>query len=124
MSAPFNVGTLFCNHLITPEAKHIIDATLEIKDTCYTGGEMIEICGIQSYNFDLDIKVLIDNLKPLGYIINGMIEYYGDYDGRYDVKDNVVTEIAREDFGLYDATDETLISMLEQRGYTVIKKED
>lgn len=118
-----NTGTLYINKPLTRLYAEIVneilgeyvaqetDALLDFEDWC----EDI---------FEDPIEQIIAALAPAGYVFNGTISYYGDYDGQIIVKDNVVRSLDIQDVGLYNATDETLIRMLEERGYTVTKKEE
>lgn len=116
-------GTLSFNKPLTREAAEIVNEILgedvaQENDSCLDFDEWYE-------NFFEDtIEQMIGALSPDGYVCDGTISYYGDYDGQIIVKDNVVRSLDIQDVGLYNATDETLIRMLEERGYTVTKKED
>lgn len=72
-------------------------------------------------DFDDDIQEMIDLLSPLGYVLNGEVQYYGDYEGKIYVENNKITLRSIEDTGLYEASDAELIQMLNERGYDVIK---
>ena len=52
-----------------------------------------------------------------------MVEYWGDYEGKYYINDNYkVEDVDIAQTGLYEATDEELIKILTERGYTVTKE--
>ena len=72
-------------------------------------------------NFEDDVHDMIDILAPLDYVLNGEVQYYGDYNGKIYIENNKITLRNIEDTGLYEADDLTLIEMLEERGYTVTK---
>lgn len=69
-----------------------------------------------------EIQEMIDLLAPLGYVFDGEVEYYGDFDGKIYVTNNTIKDVDVKDIGLYDATDEELIQILEIRGYEVRKR--
>lgn len=124
MSAPFNYGCIDLNKPITQEVADIIEEVLYLKpDRDFNIGETeITIDDYQGWQLNSDIDELIDRIASFGYILNGVISYYGDdCDGRYDIINNVTEDIPKEEFALHDASDEELISILEDRGYTVIK---
>ena len=65
---------------------------------------------------------LIKLLKPLGYVLNGYVSYYGDYDGAIEIQDNKLTVISSEEMTVRNATDELLINEIKYRGYKVFKE--
>lgn len=69
---------------------------------------------------DDDLRKIQDGLKPHVWL-EGNIAYYGDYDGWIDVKRTGVESGDKSSEDLHYATDETLIAMLENRGYVVTK---
>lgn len=69
-----------------------------------------------------EIKEIVAVLASLGYVCNGEVEYYGDYEGKIYVEHNQVIDVGIEDTGLHEASDETLIQILSERGYIVTKK--
>ena len=69
-----------------------------------------------------EIREIVAVLTSLGYVCNGEVEYYGDYEGKIYVENNQVVDVGIEDTGLHEASDETLIRMLQDRGYTVTKQ--
>lgn len=69
-----------------------------------------------------EIKEIVSVLASLGYVCNGEVEYYGDYEGKIYVEHNQVIDVGIEDTGLHEASDETLIQILSERGYIVTKK--
>ena len=115
-------GTISANKTMT----EVIDI---ITDVLGNGGWYVhdnEICfhEFYGYRFEEYLDDLVNKLKPLGYTLKGSVYSYGDYgDGRYDLDGEEIEYIAEEDFSLHDATDEQLIEILENRGYTVTKKE-
>lgn len=69
-----------------------------------------------------EIKEIVAVLASLGYVCNGEVEYYGDYEGKIYVEQNQVIDVGIEDTGLHEASDETLIQILSERGYIVTRK--
>lgn len=118
-----NSGTVYANKPFTAEALRMLDANknfdhdlLECIDDDYLDiDEWYESC------FEDELCAMVETLTPLGYVFNGKVAYYGDYDGQIIVKDNNVRCVDIEDVGLYNANDNTLISMLNERGYKVFK---
>jgi len=126
MSAPFNYGHINFNKPINQNVADVIEEIFDLKlgRDFDIGGTEITIDYYQSWNLDSDIDKIIKHIAPLGYVLNGCIYYYGDdCDGRYDIINNITEDIPKEEFALHDASDEELISILEGRGYTVIKHE-
>ena len=128
MSAPMNSGTIIANKPFTEEAVAIIEDILGKQSRfSYYGGYALEKANIEFYEYytyDLEefLANIVDRLKPLGFTLTGSVEYFGDWgDGRIDVDGDDMSSLAREDFALHDADDDTLIEMLSQRGYTVTK---
>lgn len=117
MSAPMNCGILTADKAINPAAIEKVWG----KGGWSVDGNELEVNEFYAWDFDDYLKQLF---TETAYVFNGTVSYYGDFDGRYDVTDNNVENIAREDFTLHDADDETLISILESGGYKVIRKGD
>lgn len=82
----------------------------------------IEFEGVMDSAFDEVLEEIVQKLKPLGYVFNGEVQYYGDYEGKIYVENNKITLRSIEDTGLYEACDAELIQMLKDRGYIVTKK--
>ena len=66
-------------------------------------------------------NTMIEALAPLGYVLNGSLRYFGDYDGMLYITDNEVEELDDLDRWQKDVSDEDLIETLEKRGYKVTK---
>jgi len=119
-----NVGTIELNHRLTHEAIEALlhnPITREYASECVLPGAYA-LC----YNDDCgdvldEIREIVNVLAPLGYVLDGEVEYYGDYDGKIYIENNEVIDVDVTDIGLHEASDETLIQMLEDRGYTVTK---
>ncbi len=124
-------GTLTLNKPLSKEAVDKIKSTdwskhsyNDWKDLVEIGMTEIELEEINAKDFDGDIYSLVDEIGPLGYVLNGTIEYWGDYEGKYYITDNECENVDISYTGLIEATDEELIEILEERGYAVTKKED
>ena len=117
-----NAGTITANKPFTEEAKaFIVEEFGTPNDYRYFIEEdAIEFVEYYGANLDESFEFIIKHLAPLGYVLNGSVEYYYDFEGRYDIKENKVTAMTKEEAIISDAYDRTLISELERRGYTVV----
>ena len=66
------------------------------------------------------IEIIADTLTKLGYEVNGVINYYGDYDGKIFVEGNKVTALDVADCWKKTATTDEIIEVLKQRGVEAI----
>ena len=121
MGYVINYGEIKTNKAIIGEAKEIIESTLGEEDVCDVGESTIYIEEYYDKNFEQTIAKVIEKITPLGYVLNGDVEYMGDWEGRIVIKNNSVGELSRELAAVVDAGDEELIAELESRGYTVNK---
>lgn len=132
MSFVTNYGTIEFNKELTVEAIEAVKKEFGshadwYKDYigCFEDGatdvELEEYSDKEMYG---TLVSTVNALKPLGYVLNGCIEYYGDYgEGATYVKDNEVVEYDDQTRWHMDATDEELIKELESRGYVSVKKD-
>lgn len=125
-----NYGMLKLSKKITKkQAKDINDALNASWPGSYEeftgeGEDKIIFDGYVESELHCFIEEMIDIvLKPAGIVANGVIEWDGDYQGKIYVNNNDVTNLDIEETGLYEASDEELIEILEKRGYEVRKKE-
>lgn len=118
-----NTGTLYMNKPLTQEAAEIINEILG-EDYAQESDSFIDFEEWYENCFEDTIERIVGALSPDGYVFDGTIAYYGDYDGQIVVKNNFVQSVDITDFGLYDADDETLLRLLQARGYIVTKKEE
>ena len=127
----------YCDGMVTTsrdlterEIKHITekweDEGMEVsEDQIIFPSEYSGICPDEY--LEEDIKELIKYGKRRGFTISGEIDLDMEMGccgkKRYKIKDNVLQEVVskEEDF-LEDYADETLITELKKRGYTVKKK--
>ena len=79
--------------------------------------------GEKFYNYIEWLEYMIEKFfKPLGYILNGEIDWDGessDDTGRIVVSNNEVLVMDRETATLHDASDDDLIAELKRRGYNI-----
>lgn len=125
MSCPYNCGEIEINKKLTPEQKSKVMEILGIKETGmnYIEDNRIEFGEFYDYDFEVTANELVEYLGKLGYILNGVVNRYGDYgEGRIEIDNNEVTYTDQEDYWRKDADDNSLIEELEKRGYTVVKK--
>ena len=61
------------------------------------------------------IEIVVNTLKDWGYKVNGVVSYYGDYEGKVFVEDNKITILDKEDCWKMDATVDELLEVLKQR---------
>ena len=67
-------------------------------------------------------KLLISKLAPLGYLLNGSVEYYGDWGGMIVITNNDVFDYNSDQWTIKSANDNELIEELVSRGYKVTKE--
>ena len=128
MSYCMGTGTLVFNKALPQKAYDALcalDDGVDWDKWTGAGENTAEISEDSMKWFDDDFPKLTEALKPFGIIITeGDIEYWGDYEGKYIIENNELTQINREDFGLYLSDDQRLIDELNRRGYDCIKRED
>lgn len=125
MSCPYNCGEIEISKKLAPEHKAKVMEILGIKETGmnYIEDDRIEFGEFYDYDFEVTANELVEYLGKLGYILNGVVNRYGDYgEGRIEIDNNEVTYTDQEDYWRKDADDNSLIEELEKRGYTVVKK--
>ncbi len=120
-----NQGKITLNKPLTQEA---IDA-ISNADVRFAGKTSSEIGDSEIYvedfcdsEFEETINMVIEAVSPLGYVLNGEVDYFGDYDGVTVIKDNKVEAYPAEARWMYEECDKVIIEVLEKRGYTVTKK--
>ena len=67
-----------------------------------------------------DLNAALDVLSPIGVSFDGILNYYGDYDGYIVVCSDGAVSMDKEDYGLWSATTEALVDALEKRGFGVV----
>lgn len=70
------------------------------------------------------LRLAVEELAQENICPYGRIEYYGDYEGRYDIEDGTVTTLSREECFVRDMTDEEVIAEAERRKLTVIRNDN
>jgi len=83
----------------------------------------LEFVDYTGFCLDRDLEQLVLDLRVGGISLEGVIQYWGDYDGYILVGRDGVKSIDREMYGIETASDEELIGILEGRGYKVEKVE-
>ncbi len=126
-----NTGSLCTSRKITPEeyAKihEICGDSYQLEVNTFETNTELDFEEYFDNEFEKTIRELIDAGIP---IISGEIEYWGDYDGKIYVRLNkatnkvVIDTVDEQNIGLHEASDDTLIKMLEARGYRVTKKNE
>ena len=117
-----NYGEITTNKPITEEVKEVIESIIGEEDICDVGEDIIEISEIYDHDFDITISNVIDEIKPFGYVLNGSVEYSGNYEGTIYIENNEVKSLCTEEAAVKEADDEELIKTLKSRGYNVTKE--
>jgi hypothetical protein len=117
----YNTGTLTTNKPFTEEAANMIATVLRDESVPSAGESLLFFDDYLEAYLDDVCKDIIQMLSPLGYILNGQVSYYGDWEGTLYITNNNIESVAIEDTGLYEASDQTLITKLKERGYTILK---
>ena len=119
-----NQGTISLNKPLTQEA---LDAILSVneefvkKTVLKVGDTDIYVEDFFDSEFDGTMNEIIDAISPLGYVLNGEVNYWGDYEGKTFITDNKVESVDVQGLWEYELADEYIIEVLEKRGYTVTK---
>ena len=126
MSTIYNVGTIISNKPFTEEVKNKIREIMELSSNdhySWIEDSAIELTEYYGGDFNYVIQDVINAIKPDGYVLNGTVNYYGDYgDGRTEIVDNDVSLLFADEYWRHDASDDELIAVLEERGYIVTRK--
>lgn len=113
-----NMGTIELSQPLTKEAilainEHPVLSDL-LGDLLFEDEWQIEVEDIYSAHFDDVARELVEVLSPLDYVLNGQIEYYGEYEGMTYIKDNEVSEAGTLERWKEEASDDDLISALKK----------
>lgn len=73
---------------------------------------------------DADLEQFTKKAKENNWTVSGSIDYSGDQDGRFIIKDNEIEDMSKEACAIVDASDDILIAELEYRGYKVHSVKD
>lgn len=122
-----NTGGITANKPFDAAALNVLNSNCSLFDRKWLpdfGDIHIEFEDVMDGSFEEVLEEIVQKLKPLGYVFNGQVAYYGDYEGKIYVENNKITLRSIEDTGLYEACDAELIQMLEDRGYIVMKKSE
>ena len=68
------------------------------------------------------LRLATRQLKKEGILVNGTIDYFGDYDGRYTINDSTVTldEPNYSEENLHTVSDESLLNEIMRRGMSLL----
>ena len=72
-------------------------------------------------NYDY-VEDLVNALAKARFIVNGTIDFTGDYEGRYHVKENEIRLLSESEMHVEDADTKTLINEIVKRGFVVLKE--
>lgn len=78
----------------------------------------IDECG----DIERKLNKVVDAFTALDISIDVSVSYYGDYNGRYIVRDGELVDLDKTEVAIMDSSDNDLIKELENRGYTVTKE--
>lgn len=110
-----NSGSLTANRKFTKEEVEKIKSVLT-KSEVYDNEISVE----EEYgDIECDLTDLLKNLP--GVIINGHVDYYGDYEGRYEVKDSVLSSLSKDEVAIRDASVDELVDEIERRGIDITR---
>lgn len=71
---------------------------------------------------DMDLERFVEKANENNWTINGSLDYSGNQDGRFVIKDNEIEDLSKEACAILDASDDILIAELEYRGYQIDNK--
>ena len=120
-------GEISLNKPLDKEAITLLQNTKGITYECFKEAEE----GDESFSvnegnagswLDGEVETVIEKLSPLGYILNGDLDRWGDYDGMMYITNNQMQEYDDEDKWVVEASDEELANVLRERGYQVLPK--
>lgn len=78
---------------------------------------------IDEYGYiERKLNKVVDAFTALDISIDVSVNYYGDYNGRYIVRDGDLVDLDKTEVAIMDSSDNDLIKELENRGYTVTKE--
>ena len=115
-----NNGELISNKAFTFKVAELINSYF-LPKVCVCDGNKILFDKLYYRGLYEALKEIIDQMAPLGYILNGRIDFIGLIEGSIEVKNNEVKMLNVSEATVRWASDDDLISELESRGYTVMK---
>lgn len=126
-----NFGNLYTSRKITSEEYSKAHEICKNDNALYinTLDKITELMFDEYYDDSIEntIRELINAGIPID---SGELSYYGDCEGRIYVRKNkktneiIIDTVDVQDINLYEASDETLIKILTERGYRVSKKNE
>lgn len=120
--------TLYNNGTITVPSEwcKALLIAMELLDICFEDIITNNGQSVASINIEGDIE---DKLEELVEAFNDQdipieinITYYGDYDGKYIIRNGVLVDLDKDEVSIMESDDNTLIKELENRGYKVTKE--
>lgn len=124
--------TLYNNGFITVQAEHgneLMEVLVKhglvperLKNSIITeDGGMSEISFDETFCMgDIEdiLNQAIEELAQKGIQPRGCITYFGDYEGRYEIEDGMVTTLSHEECIVHDLADEEVLMEAKRRGLT------
>lgn len=74
-------------------------------------------------SFEDGLREFVDLLSQNGYKADGLVRYYGDDNGGYDITANIIQDISLKEIYIMEADDSELLEELRKRGYSFVVKE-
>lgn len=68
-----------------------------------------------------ELSSVVNSFSVFGVPVDVNIEYWGDYNGMYIVKNGVLVGLDENEVAVMESNDDDLIKELESRGYTITK---
>lgn len=106
---------VFAKHNLLPDNT----AHEEICDQCYLNFDENKYLG----DIEDDLRAAVEELSYLNIYPEGVITYYGDYEGRYEIGNGQVQTLSHEECIVHDMTDEEIVEEARRRGLCVTDKE-
>ena len=62
-----------------------------------------------------DLESIVKELSENGILADGTIQYYGDYDGRYEIHNGIMEALDEDECALRDTSDKELLREVKRR---------
>lgn len=81
--------------------------------------------GIEDVYGDISCRLqqFTDSCVKRDIRLNGIISYYGDSEGTYEIKNGEVKEFDKDELAIREASDQVLLAELQRRGYLKVQIE-
>lgn len=81
--------------------------------------------GIEDVYGDISCRLqqFTDNCMKRNIRLNGIISYYGDSEGTYEIKNGEIEEFDKDELAIREASDQVLLTELQRRGYLKVQIE-